>query len=792
MKRNPLYSKSYQAAPGSFLSLRGSLGVRTRPFPDAASSVRHILTQIPPLPMMNLHSPPTSEPLQDQARASFARGEYELASQLYEQLAEAEPTQIAHRWWTGLALLLLGQEEEAQLVWTLAMAEGDENQVEQWVLDLFTLLQAEAETQEAHENLQKAWLIRQHMRELAPDDIENLLRSLQLSLQLEQFDPEALLQSGLIDSLQWGSFPQAQVERLTEVVQLALEQVPAIPVVADLTAAALPYCADPEFWTELMLQKGVRVNYVFHNRALGIHYLNLGLTLDPNHFRLLWRLGYLYQDDFQCERGTTIAQQAIQAAQTPVQKVMGNALLLRGLMMHGAKWDEALHILSHEEQCIETLLTEYQIDPDVPMEPSMVCTPLGNRQYLIDDPAGGRSLQNRLASLYHQSLSTYVERHLPHYQPIQRKPVVRSAPQKKLRIGYLSRCLREHSVGWLSRWVFQHYDRDRFEVFALFHLERHLSSFSEDWFARPATDAYFLDGDAAFVASEIQKHEIDILVDLDTITVDSTCAVMALKPAPIQATWLGMDASGLPTVDYFLVDPYVLPDNAQDYYTETLWRLPQTYIAVDGFEVGIPSLRRDQLGIPADAVIYFSAQVSYKRHPETVRLQMRILKEVPNSYFLIKGLGDQQAIQEYFLRMAEEEGVSGDRLRFLPRDHNELVHRANLGIADVVLDTFPYNGATTTMETLWMGIPMVTRVGQQFASRNSYAMMTNAGITEGIAHTAEEYVAWGVRLGQDAALRQQIHTRLLQSRQTAPLWNGRQFTRDLEAAYEQMWQRYCS
>ncbi|WRH68331.1 MAG: hypothetical protein RSE13_09060 [Planktothrix sp. GU0601_MAG3] len=118
------------------------------------------------------------------------------------------------------------------------------------------------------------------------------------------------------------------------------------------------------------------------------------------------------------------------------------------------------------------------------------------------------------------------------------------------------------------------------------------------------------------------------------------------------------------------------------------------------------------------------------------------------------------------------------------------IHRANLMLADILLDTYPYNGATTTMETLWMGIPLVTRVGQQFSARNSYTMMINAGITEGIAWTDEEYVEWGIKLGKDENLRQQIAWKLRKNRQTAPLWNGKQFTREMENAYQQMWQRY--
>ncbi len=106
------------------------------------------------------------------------------------------------------------------------------------------------------------------------------------------------------------------------------------------------------------------------------------------------------------------------------------------------------------------------------------------------------------------------------------------------------------------------------------------------------------------------------------------------------------------------------------------------------------------------------------------------------------------------------------------------------------MDTYPYNGATTTMETLWMEVPIVTRVGEQFAARNSYAMMVNAGIEEGIAWTDEEYVEWGIRLGKEPQLRQEVSWKLKQSKKSAPLWNAKQFTRDMEAAYQQMWQKY--
>ncbi|NEP67530.1 MAG: hypothetical protein F6K02_19735 [Moorea sp. SIO3A5] len=357
---------------------------------------------------------------------------------------------------------------------------------------------------------------------------------------------------------------------------------------------------------------------------------------------------------------------------------------------------------------------------------------------------------------------------------------------RPLKVGYLCHCLRRHSVGWLARWLFEHHDRERFQLYGYFVDYKLVNDNVQEWYINQVDHPRKLGIHVLEVAEQIYQDQLDILVDLDSITLDITCAVMALKLAPVQVTWLGWDASGLPAIDYVIADPYVLPDSAQAYYSEKIWCLPQTYIAVDGFEVGVPSLRRDHLDIPNDATIYLSSQKGYKRNPDTTRLQMKIIKAVPNSYFLIKGKSDQDSITRFFNQIAEEEGVDCDRLRFLPEVPTEAVHRANLGIADVVLDTYPYNGATTTLETLWMGIPLVTRVGEQFVARNSYTMMMNAGITEGIAWTDDQYIEWGIRLGKDPALRQQISWKLRQSRQTAPLWNGKQFTREMEKAYEAM------
>ncbi|MGV2388428.1 MAG UNVERIFIED_CONTAM: hypothetical protein LVR29_09170 [Microcystis novacekii LVE1205-3] len=178
------------------------------------------------------------------------------------------------------------------------------------------------------------------------------------------------------------------------------------------------------------------------------------------------------------------------------------------------------------------------------------------------------------------------------------------------------------------------------------------------------------------------------------------------------------------------------------------------FVAVDGFEIAIPTLRREDLDINNDAVIYLSSQTAIKRNPAMIRLQMQIIKSVPNSYFLIQGVADDNSLWDLFCQIAAEVGVETNRIKMLPLYQTE-TYRANLAIADVVLDTYPFNGGTTTLETLWMGIPLVVKVGQQWSSRNGYTLMMNAGITEGIAWSDEEYVQWGIKLGLDKNLREE-------------------------------------
>ena len=717
------------------------------------------------------------------------QGNYVQAAKLYEQAIEDEPSVKSHYWQLGLMLLLQGQEAEAQTTWLLGLAEGESEEIEQWSEELIEVLQTEAERQRDLGNYAVAWAIRQHIREINPTDINNLLHLIGLSTMLETYTGEELVDIGVIELLKSEQTNGVDFELLIQVLKNVLDRAPFYPSSFDFTEASTAHVKDPVTFLNLLIPFVYKISFSAKQVELAARFTELALRVSPKQPELLAALSCFYQDTRQYTKGIETAKLCSSVMEGLANKVYGNFLILRSLMSAGGYWEEFCLTLEINRSLLVALLEE---QPDS-LSSAATCrlfSAVFFFPYFQDKPAENLQFRRQVAQLAKLNLENYAKERVARCRQW-RSPILNSEqPTKRLKIGYISHCLRSHSVGWLARWVFEYRDRDRFEVNAYLLGSEMNRDKLEDWYISKVDKAYKLGINGLEAADKIYEDEIDILVDLDSITLTNTCETMAIKPAPIQVTWLGWDASNVPTIDYYIADPYVLPESAQDYYTEKIWRLPQTYIAVDGFEVGVPTLRRDSLDIGSDAVIYLSAQRGYKYHPDTARLQMQIIKAVPNSYFLIKGLADQESIKKFFVEVAESEGVGADRLRFLALAGSEADHRANLGIADVVLDTYPYNGATTTMETLWMGVPIVTRVGEQFAARNSYTMMMNAGISEGIAWTDEEYIEWGIRLGKDATLRQQISWKLRQSRQTAPLWNGKQFTREMEKAYEQMWQIY--
>lgn len=740
---------------------------------------------------MTPESPTSSLPeWQQQAEQYWQKGHYAQAASLYEHAISREPDVLSHYWHLGLLMLLQGQEAEAQATWFMAMAESSPLEMEAQTAQLVELLHSEAERQAYQENYAVAWAIRQHIRELFPENLNNLLLLVQLAIKLERYSGEDLEELGILEQLSLDSEVEVNRDLLFHVLGQVLDHAPLEPSSLELAEVCLAFTHSHQSLSALLLMTAVEVNYAFKKPKIATRYAELSLRLEDDNLEILRHLASFYQNAMDYEKGIATAKVCYERSQTLLEQVFANHLVLRGLLNAGGYGDEAVQWLEKLENSLSQVIAEYPLEL-ASVEALRLITPAFFFAYLRDEPQRNRNIQNQIAQLFQDNVRRYGAEAAQRYE--QRHQVWRKQRQvgdRPLRLGYISHCFCQHSVGWLARWLLNHQDRDRFELYGYFISYKPVEDPIQEWYVSQFNEVRKFKGDTLEIAEQIFQDEIDILIDLDSITLDVTCEVMALKPAPIQLTWLGWDASGLPAIDYYIADPYVLPDSAQAYYPEKIWRLPETYVAVDGFEVAVPTWRREDFDIPSDAVVYFSAQRGYKRNRETAQLQMQIIKQVPNSYFAVKGLADEESVKRFFLELAQEEGVSPDRLRFLPGVPSEPIHRANLNIADVVLDTYPYNGATTTLETLWMGIPLVTRVGEEFASRNSYTMMVNAGVTEGIAWSAQEYVEWGVRLGLDPILRQQVAWKLWRSRQTAPLWNGRRFTWEMEKAYEQMWQRY--
>ncbi|MBF2063295.1 MAG: O-linked N-acetylglucosamine transferase, SPINDLY family protein [Calothrix sp. C42_A2020_038] len=716
---------------------------------------------------------------------------YEQAVAACYELIEIEPNNKLYYWYLGLIFLLQEQSTEAQTTWFMAMLEGEPEELERWNIELLEVLEAQAQKFKALENYNAAWIIRKQIKEFCPTNIDNLLHLLLTAIKLNNDSEEGLNLLKELIKLLLSQQEEPTFELLMQMLQALLDYAPLHQSTLDLVEACLPYIRNNDenyIFMSVLLPAMVKIGHTLWQGEIAAKYAEIYLKLEPDNTEILRHLAAFYQNANNYDQGIETAKRRLSLVKEIPDLIASNLLLIRGLMSAGGYWQDALAAFVKHESLILKLIEEQPKNLSS-VKISQLLNSYYFAPYFRDQPRYDRLIQNQLVKLCQANTQIYAQNDIARCRQRHQERKIQGVINEKLKIGYLSHCLRSHSVGWLARWLFQHHDRKKFQIHGYFINSKHLSEPLHQWYLSQVDKANHANYSNEIV-EQIYNDNIDILIDLDSITLDVTCEVLCVKPAPIQVSWLGWDASGIPTVDYFIADPYVLPENAQEYYSEKIWRLPQTYVAVEGFEIGIPSLRRDSLDIPSDAVIYLSAQKSYKRNADTVRLQMRIIKEVPNSYFLIKGTAEEESLKSFFYQIAEEEGVNTSQLRFIPDVSLESIHRANLAIADVVLDTFPYNGATTTLETLWMCIPIVTKVGEQFAARNSYTMMMNAGITEGIAWTDKEYIEWGVRLGKDVTLRQEVSWKLRQSRQTAPLWNAKQFTLEMEKAYEQMWQTY--
>jgi len=359
-----------------------------------------------------------------------------------------------------------------------------------------------------------------------------------------------------------------------------------------------------------------------------------------------------------------------------------------------------------------------------------------------------------------------------------------SSPGSRLKIGYLSSDLCQHAVGYLTAEIYGLHDRSRVEVFAYYTGSAKDDAIKER--IRADVDIWRniapLSDDAA--ADLIAADGIDILVDLNGHTKDARLGVLARTPAPIIVNWLGFPGTtGSAFHHYIIADDVIIPPRLERFYSETVLRLP-CYQPLDRQRlVSETRPTRAELGLPEDAIVFCCFNEPRKITAETWDSWMRILVAVPDSvlWLLIPAGVTRGRLGE----LAEAAGVSRDRLIFADRRSNA-DHLARYPLADVVLDSFPYGAHTTASDAMWMGVPIVTRQGNSFASRVCSSLVRAAGLPELACETTEEFVAKAIALAKDPTERSRLRTVLLE-RQSGVLFDTPRLVRALEGLYQRMW-----
>lgn len=364
-------------------------------------------------------------------------------------------------------------------------------------------------------------------------------------------------------------------------------------------------------------------------------------------------------------------------------------------------------------------------------------------------------------------------------------------PDRRLRIGYVSGDFRRHSVSYFLMPVFEHHDPRSFELFCYptratgDEVTSRLRSKADHW----QSVAELTDQAAAEL---IRRDQIDILIDLSGHTSANRLPIFALKPAPVQVSWLGFPGTtGLAAMDYRLVDAVTDPESeSTDWTSETLIRLPNGFLCYE------PPMEAPDVHPPPclDAPLTFgSFNNPAKLSLTTLDAWAELMRRLPDSRLLLKGIpfGDEAA-RSLLLKRLKARGVTADRLTLLPRVDDPGGHLDLYGKIDVALDPFPYNGTTTTCEALWMGVPVVTLGGTRHSGRVGASLLTRLGLQELIASSGEDYVRIAADLATDRERLGQLRQNLRSRMKASPLCDGPAFTRDLEAAFRSMWRKHLT
>ena len=376
----------------------------------------------------------------------------------------------------------------------------------------------------------------------------------------------------------------------------------------------------------------------------------------------------------------------------------------------------------------------------------------------------------------------FVEKKIASYLP--RLSPTAGYVHKKIRIAYCSSDFCLHPVSLLTVEMFELHDREKFEVYGFCWSPEDGSALRQR--VKAGMDRFFTihhmsDENAAQL---IRTHEIDVLVDLQGQTAGARANILGYRPAPIQITYLGLPATtGLPSIDYVIADEFLIPPEQAKYYSEKPLYMPDVYQVSDRQRASAAAPNRADCGLPEQGFVFCSFNNSFKYTPQVFDVWMRLLLAVPGSVLWL--LADNPWAEAHLREEAQARGVAAERLVFAARVSPEN-YLARFLIADLFLDTFPFNAGTTANDCLWMGCPLLTLTGRSFASRMAGALLTAARLPELITYDLVAYEEKALQLANDPAHCAHLRAHLNAQRHSGVLFDTPRFVQALESRLVEM------
>ena len=369
-------------------------------------------------------------------------------------------------------------------------------------------------------------------------------------------------------------------------------------------------------------------------------------------------------------------------------------------------------------------------------------------------------------------------------------PIPKRCRSKKIRLGYFSADFGDHPVSYLTVELFENHDQEQFEVFAF-----SLKNRTQDPFFHRIKNAFDQiidvtnksDQEVAQLARELQ---IDIAVNLGGFTQDERTGIFAYRAAPIQINWLGYaGTSAAEYFDYLIADQITIPKSNQQYYTEKVLYIPHTYMVDDSRRVASSRVfTKSECGLPQDAFIFCCFNAGYKFNPSLLDTWSRILLSVKNSVLWISE--NNLSFKTNLTTEFNKRGISPDRIIYAQKEMLMADHLVRHTLADLFLDTHPYNAHSTAIDSLKAGLPIITYLGQSFASRVAASLLTAIGLPELITATPKDYEELAIDLATNPPKLAAIRNKLMANRFTCPLFNTPLFAKNIEAIYTQIMEHY--